>query len=230
MIVPPPGRSECYPDHVQHTTNQASSPGLPHRATKVRYKVEVAGCNNPWAALMRPYMQCLLGTDSLGAQTLEFLTAACAKSTSDTYNNAIKPYFKFCEEQGLPPLAAAAATIARFIAWIGNRGTIKAISLQPYLSAVNGFFKDHGAEPVAQGDLVAKVRRGLAASQISLKPNRTRMYLPARIMVSSLRMAKDLRTQLTRTWSHAQTDLILLFRACLATVLLSTVFSRGSGS
>jgi hypothetical protein len=39
--------------------------------------------------------------------------------------------------------------MARYIAWIGERGTIKATSLHPYLKAVNGFFKDHGAEPVA---------------------------------------------------------------------------------
>jgi hypothetical protein len=65
----------------------------PTRAPKVRYKIEVAGCNNPWAASMRPYMQRLLGTYSLGAKTLELLTAAWAKSTSDTYNIAIKPYF-----------------------------------------------------------------------------------------------------------------------------------------
>jgi site-specific recombinase XerD len=130
---------------------------------------------------MRPYMQRLLGTDRLEAKTLELLTAAWAKITSDTYCNAIKPDFQFCEEQGLPPLAATTATMARYITWIGERGTIKATSLQPYLSAVNGFVKDHGSEPVAQGDLVAKVRRGLAASQVSLQPSRTRMYLPARL-------------------------------------------------
>jgi hypothetical protein len=65
----------------------------PTRATKVRYKIEVANCNNPWAASMRPYMQRLLGNDSLGAKTLELLTAAWAKSTPDTYCNAIKQYF-----------------------------------------------------------------------------------------------------------------------------------------
>jgi ABC-type microcin C transport system permease subunit YejE len=65
----------------------------PTRATKVRYKVEVASYNNPWAASMRPYMQRLLGTDSVGAKTLDLLTAAWAKSTSDTYNSAIKPNF-----------------------------------------------------------------------------------------------------------------------------------------
>jgi site-specific recombinase XerD len=89
---------------------------------------------------MRPYMQRLLGTNNLVAKTLELLTAAWAKNTSDTYNNAIKPYFEFYEEQGLPPLAAKTATMARYIAWIGQRGTIKATSLQACLSAVNGFF------------------------------------------------------------------------------------------
>jgi hypothetical protein len=93
----------------------------PSRAAKVRYNIEVSGCNNPWADSMRPYMQRLMGTDSLGAKTLELRTAAWAKSTSDIYNNAIKPYFEFCEEQGLPPQAATAATMARIIAWIvGN--------------------------------------------------------------------------------------------------------------
>jgi hypothetical protein len=59
---------------------------------------------------------------------------------------------------------------------------------------MNGFFNDHGAEPVAQGDLVAKARRGLASSEVPLHPSRTRMYMPARILVSSIRLAKDLRT------------------------------------
>jgi hypothetical protein len=160
-------------------------------------------------------------------QTLELLTAAWEKSTSDTYNNAIKPYFLFCEEQGLPPLAATAATVVRYIAWVGEHGTIKATSMLPYLSAVNGFFKDHGAEPITQGDLITKVRRGLAASQVSLHPNRTRLYLGARTLVASLRLAKDLRTEQTDTWTQAQSDLILLFRACLATVLMSTFFVWG---
>jgi hypothetical protein len=78
-------------------------PTYPTRAAKLRYNIEVAGWNNPWAALMRPYMQRLQGTNSLGAKTLELMTSAWAKSTSDTYNNAIKPYFQFYEENGLPP-------------------------------------------------------------------------------------------------------------------------------
>jgi site-specific recombinase XerD len=135
--------------------------------------------------------------ESLGAKTLELLSTAWARSTADTYNTAIKSYFdEFCEEQGLPALAATAATIARYIAWMTVRRTIKTTSMQPYISAVNGFFTDHGAEPAAPRDLASKIRRGLAASQVSLHPNRTRMYL--RILVSSLPLAKDVRTPLTQ--------------------------------
>eukprot|EP00873_Tetraselmis_striata_P020949 jgi/Tetstr1/441213/TSEL_029469.t1 len=56
--------------------------------------------------------------------------------------------------------------MARYVTWLGNLGTIKASSLQPYLSAVNNFFKDHSREPMALGDLVSRVRKGLAASQV----------------------------------------------------------------
>jgi hypothetical protein len=62
------------------------------------------------------------------------------------------------DEHMLAPLEATPAHIARYVAWLGPLGTIKASSIQPYLCAVNGFFKDRGLEAVALGDLVAKVR------------------------------------------------------------------------
>jgi hypothetical protein len=173
---------------------------------------------------MRPYMQRLLGTNSLGEKTLELLTAAWGKSTSDTYNNAIKPYFQFCEEQGLPPLAATAATMARYIAWIGECGTIKASSVQPLNS--ERFLQGPRRGTSRTRRLSIKSPAG-SRSVPSFHPSRTRMYLPARILVTSLRLATDLRTQLTNTWTQAQSDLILLFRVCMATVLLSTFFCRG---
>jgi hypothetical protein len=43
--------------------------------------IEVAGCNNPSANSMRPYMQRLMRTNSLGAKDIEQMTAAWAKST-----------------------------------------------------------------------------------------------------------------------------------------------------
>jgi hypothetical protein len=52
----------------------------PSRAATARYKLEIVGCNNPWADSMRPYMQRLLSTGTLGAKTLELPTAAWAKA------------------------------------------------------------------------------------------------------------------------------------------------------
>jgi hypothetical protein len=101
------------------------------------------------------------------------------------------------------------------------------MSMQPYLSAVNGFLRDHGAKPIAQGDLVGKAMRGLAALHVSLHPSRTRLYLPTRILVSSLRLAQDLRTHLTNTWKQDKLDTIRLFRALLATVILFVIFVAG---
>jgi hypothetical protein len=45
--------------------------------------------------------------------------------------------------------------MARYVAWLGKLGTVKTSSLQPYMSAIDGFFKDHGLEAVALGALVA---------------------------------------------------------------------------
>jgi hypothetical protein len=66
------------------------------RTTKVRCKLKIAGCNNPWANSPCPYLQRLHAT--LGAKTLQLLTATWAKSTSETYGSAIKPCLEFCED------------------------------------------------------------------------------------------------------------------------------------
>jgi hypothetical protein len=58
---------------------------------------------------------------------------------------------------------------------------------------VNGFFKDHGLEAVALGNLVAKVRKGLAASQVAIDDTPVRVHLHASIVVKALRMAQALR-------------------------------------
>jgi hypothetical protein len=108
---------------------------------------------------MKPYMSRILGSDALGATTPILLSAAWAPITIVRYGSTIRRYFDLREEHLLAPLAAIPAHMARYVAWLGQLCTIKASSLQPYLSAVNGFFKDHGLEPVALGNLVAKVRK-----------------------------------------------------------------------
>jgi hypothetical protein len=60
------------------------------------------------------------------------------------------------------------------------------------LCAVNGFFKDHGVEAIALGALVAKVRKGLAASHVRIDDTSVRVHIPASIVVQALRMAEAL--------------------------------------
>eukprot|EP00873_Tetraselmis_striata_P011413 jgi/Tetstr1/431677/TSEL_021205.t1 len=110
-------------------------------------------------------------------------------------------------------MAADPGTLARYVTWLGNLGAIKASILQPYLSAVNNFFKDHGREPMALGDLVSRVRKGLAASQVTLNPELMRSPLPARVLLKALTLAQALRLE--------------LFRASLAVVVLCLFSCRG---
>jgi hypothetical protein len=65
------------------------------------------------------------------------------------------------------------------------------------MSAVNGHFKDHGLEPVTLFDIVAKVKKRLAASQVAIEDTPLRVHLPDSIVAKALRMAQALRLQLT---------------------------------
>jgi site-specific recombinase XerD len=85
-----------------------------------------------------------LDSDVLSAKILARLSAVWAPITTTTYGNTIRRYFDFCDEHMLGPLAVTPAHMARYVAWLGQLEIIKASSLQPYMSAVNGLFKDHG--------------------------------------------------------------------------------------
>eukprot|EP00873_Tetraselmis_striata_P039900 jgi/Tetstr1/460164/TSEL_005480.t1 len=163
----------------------------------------------PRAGLFRPGRRDGRGSDTLGVQTMELLSAAWAPATAASYASCMKQYFRFCEEEQRPALAADPGIMARYVRWLGNLGTIKASSLQPYLSAVNNFFKDHGREPMALGDLVSRVRKGLAASQVTLNPELMRAPLPARVVLKALTLAKALRLELGPTWGTDPTAYVI---------------------
>eukprot|EP00873_Tetraselmis_striata_P036117 jgi/Tetstr1/456381/TSEL_043115.t1 len=158
-----------------------------HQALTEMAVEELTGA--PRAGLFRPGRRGGRGSDTLGVQTLELLSAAWAPTTAASYASCMKQYFPFCEEEKRPALAADPGTMARYVTWLGNMGTIKASSLQPYLSAVNNFFKDHGREPMALGDLISRVRKGLAASQVTLNPELMRAPLPVRVVLKALTLA-----------------------------------------
>jgi hypothetical protein len=122
--------------------------------------------------------------------------------------------------------------MARYVTWLGQLGTIKASSLQLYMSAVNGFFNDHGLKAIALGDLVAKARKGLAASQVAIEDTPVRVHMPTSIVVQALRMAQALRLQLTDSTTRAALrksparDQVRLMRVCTNVVILYLCVSR----
>jgi hypothetical protein len=113
---------------------------------------------------MKPYINKIIDSDVLGAKTLVLVSAAWPLCTITTHGSTIRSYFDYCDAHMLVPLDPTPAHMAIYVAWLVQLGTIKASSLQPYILAVNDFFKDHGLKVVALGDPVVKVRKGLAAS------------------------------------------------------------------
>eukprot|EP00873_Tetraselmis_striata_P018029 jgi/Tetstr1/438293/TSEL_026860.t1 len=164
----------------------------------------------------------LLDSNGVHIRTRYIRSAANKLRQSGAAASVVAPRW---EGKGVPPLGGTAATVARYIAWQGVRGTVKAASLQPYLSAINGFYRDHGAEPVAQGDLISTVRKGLAASQ--LERRRARTDVPARLITRTLRLAETLREEFGPTWTRNQLPRILLFRAAMADVAMYMFYARG---
>eukprot|EP00873_Tetraselmis_striata_P027947 jgi/Tetstr1/448211/TSEL_035499.t1 len=174
-------------------------------------------CNPPWPLLPDPVQKL--------RQSGAAATVVAPRWEGKMWHQALTEMA--VAERGVPPLGGTAATVARYIAWQGLRGTVKAASLQPYLSAINGFYRDHGAEPVAQGDLISKVRKGLAASQVEPDPPGFRTDVPARLITRTLRLAETLREELGPTWTRDHLPRILLFRAAMAVVAMYIFYARG---
>jgi hypothetical protein len=102
--------------------------------------------------------------------------------------------------------------------------------------AANGCLKDHGLEAFALGHLVAKVRKGLAASHFAIDDTHVCVHMPAAIVGKALRIAQALRLQLTDATTHAELranlarDQVRLLRPCTIVVILYLFCSRGGSS
>jgi hypothetical protein len=60
--------------------------------------------------------------------------------------------------------------------------------VQPYLSAVSGFFKDHGLDAVGLGDLVVKVKKGMAVSLVAIEDTHLHVHMPLSVVLQALRI------------------------------------------
>jgi hypothetical protein len=166
----------------------------------------------------------VLGDDELGKVASSLFQSSLTSGTYRHYSSNLNGFFKYCDLFLLDPLEVTQIDIARYIAWLGQRGSVSATSLTPYLSAINRFLQDHARQPVALGTLVAGVRKGLANCQEDLAPLPQRLPLPAPVALEILQLAE--RLQLTAVYHWTNPDLPLL-RAAVATLTAYTFFNRG---
>ncbi len=99
----------------------------------------------------------VLGEDELGLIATSLFQSALTVGTCGHYSSNLTSFLKFCPLASLDPLEVTPVDIARYIAWLGQRGSVADKSLQPYLSAINKFLKDHALPPVVLGPLVVGV-------------------------------------------------------------------------
>ena len=160
-----------------------------------RYDWHDAPASAPWAASMLPRLRSIFGTDALGERATAFLTSQCVGSSYESYGSHLRSFAAFCTEEGLGDvLDATPTTIIRYLAWLGNRGTVSHVSLQPYLSAINRFFVDHLREPIALGPMVVAAKHGYKNLQVSLEEPSVRLPLPASAAMQFLTFAETLMT------------------------------------
>jgi hypothetical protein len=194
--------------------------GLPR---KKRYAIRLPDKKNPWTKTSSSALQSVFGNDTLGEKALALFQSALQPKTYQNYGSNMTSFFTFCEENAIPYLDVTNIDIARYIAWMGDRGTVAADSLQPYLSAINKFLLDHGKPPVALGPMVAGVRLGLANCQKDMAPTPERLPLPAPVALAILERAEGL---LKNRDQWVENDIRLL-RACIATIASYIFFCRG---
>ncbi len=112
--------------------------------------------------------------------------------TLKNYGANLARFFELCELHAIAPLDVSPVDIARYIAWLGERGAVAATSMQPYLSAINKFLQDHARPLVALGPVVLGVRKSLEKCQRDEDPTPERLPLPASVAMSILEGAEHM--------------------------------------
>jgi hypothetical protein len=172
-------------------------------------------------------MKQVLEEHEIGRIAASLFQSALTSGTYVHYSSNLTGFFKFFDVFLIDPLQVTPVDIARYIAWLGQRGTVVASSLTPYLSTMNNFLQDHALPPVARGSVVAGVRKGLTNCQDDTAPLLERLPLPAPVALAILELGEGLLR--TITWTPQDPDMPLL-RAAVATVASYVFFDRGECS
>ncbi len=118
-----------------------------------------------WKASGTAAIRSVFGDDELGKMATTLFQSSTTSQTDQNYFSSLKSFFEFRAGSILDPQQVTPIDLARYIAWLGTRGTIAVASLQSYLSSINKYLQDHALPPVALGTLVSGVRKGLKTAK-----------------------------------------------------------------
>ena len=101
-----------------------------------------------------------------------------------TYGGTWRMFQKYCDEAGVCSLPATQYTVACYLKWLGERGTVQKKSLKPYLSVINTVHKDLGyRQRPAIGSLVKSMKRAYGRKVVRIRPAPRILVMPARIIL-----------------------------------------------
>jgi hypothetical protein len=153
------------------------------------------------------------------------VTSALAPSTYQSYKQKIQKFARFCTEQGKHLLDCNTEDVMRYVSWLAHEGKVAADSLQPYLSAINGLYRDLGLEQIATGDLLRRQIMGFQGMQVQFRAF-NRVATPAQVMYNILCSAAFILQEAQLPSMVA----LRLSRACLSTVVAFLFFARPSAN
>ena len=164
-------------------------------------------------------MRGAIGGWSGGSTALRLMASAHEDSTAAAYSRHWASFCDWCADNELEPFPATPPMVAAYIGSLAERGTVAEASLQPYLSAINSFHADAGAERPAVGHLIVRARQGMARGQAALLTRDTRVPLPAGAALGALdaalaalpAMRRRLAPRAMAEWLRARYELVLAF-------------------
>ncbi|KAK3289156.1 hypothetical protein CYMTET_3402 [Cymbomonas tetramitiformis] len=136
--------------------------------SKERYKVlvvkpqVVAG----WGAALHECWRVERGQSSHTELAVQMQSAALDSKTVGNYRPKAKAFIDFCDSEGCQWLPATEATVLLYIAHLLAKGTVRAASMQPYLSAINNYHEDMGFPGPAKGRGVSRAVKGMASMHV----------------------------------------------------------------
>lgn len=128
----------------------------------------------------------------VGAQgAAHLLGRTLASSTQSSYQRLWEGFASFCELDRVAPLPASPATIACYLGFLYDKGTVRGGSIRPYIAAVGAQHRRCGLPDPTSDPLVSSTKRGFVACDAARTHGAPRRSaaLPAFIALRALHRA-----------------------------------------